>query len=451
MINKINDTIVSIATPKGMSGIGVVRISGINSFYIAVKIIKKKILINNFKYVSFFDKNNILIDIGLILVFKSPKSFTGENVIEFHVHGNNLILNILVETIIFFGARLALPGEFSFRAYFNNKIDLSQAEAINLLIHSNKLFNNKFILRSLNGEFSLKIKSLLKNILIIRSEIETSLNFPDDIFIKDSAFINKIKNIYKNYCNLFNEIKIIKKVNLKYNIIILGETNAGKSSLFNLLLNKNRALITDVPGTTRDFIEDTLILNNITLNLIDTAGFNFNTVCILEKNSILSTFNQIKRSNVVIFIFDITSNNFNNEYIFFNILKKHKTTVKFFVLKNKIDLFGLDSKILYYNNYIEIYISIKKKIGVDFFLYELNKIFNNINNFTYIVNERQYDLFNKININFKIINLLLENKLDSIILANNFESIYFYLSNIIGVNCSHDIVKTIFANFCIGK
>ncbi len=451
MINKINDTIVSIATPKGMSGIGVVRISGINSFYIAVKIIKKKILINNFKYVSFFDKNNILIDIGLILVFKSPKSFTGENVIEFHVHGNNLILNILVETIIFFGARLALPGEFSFRAYFNNKIDLSQAEAINLLIHSNKLFNNKFILRSLNGEFSLKIKSLLKNILIIRSEIETALNFPDDIFIKDSAFINKIKNIYKNYCNLFNEIKIIKKVNLKYNIIILGETNAGKSSLFNLLLNKNRALITDVPGTTRDFIEDTLILNNITLNLIDTAGFNFNTVCILEKNSILSTFNQIKRSNVVIFIFDITSNNFNNEYIFFNILKKHKTTVKFFVLKNKIDLFGLDSKILYYNNYIEIYISIKKKIGVDFFLYELNKIFNNINNFTYIVNERQYDLFNKININFKIINLLLENKLDSIILANNFESIYFYLSNIIGVNCSHDIVKTIFANFCIGK
>lgn len=296
MFKKFLDTIVAISTPKGVGAIGILRLSGSKSILIAKIITKKSIIKHNVIITSNFFINDKLIDFGLVLCFEKPKSFTGEDVIEFHTHGSEIILNNLLLKSIELGARLAEPGEFSFRAYFNGKLDLIQAEAINNLIHSTLSDKNSFILKSLNGIFSKDLKYILNNILLLRRDLEAFIDFPDNVYFDEYHFVNNLFLIKNFFLRLLDKITFNNLNSDTLKVSIVGNTNVGKSSLFNFLLKHKRSIVSDIHGTTRDFIEEKYnIHESIYLNLIDTAGFKGDFTTNLEKNTILRTFEQIKK------------------------------------------------------------------------------------------------------------------------------------------------------------
>lgn len=451
MIKYLNDTIVAIATPKGLGAIGIVKLSGTKSKNIAEKIIRKKILKKIIIYTNFFNNKNEVIDKGIVIFFEKPHSFTGEDVVEFHAHGSNIILNNIINLTIKFGARLAKAGEFSFRAYINNKIDILQAESINTLIKSKNKYKNKLILNSLTGKLSKELKIIINDLLNISANLEASIDFPDDVNLNKITLMKNVKNIYKNFLKITKKIEIDTDIIKNIKIIILGDTNVGKSSLFNSILNKNRSIISNIPGTTRDFIEDKIDINNKIIEITDTAGLNKNSLCKIEKHSILRSFNEIKNSDIILYVFDITKqNNIKDKKILDILLKKNKKK-KFIIVKNKIDLQNIDKKINFYKNYTEVFISVKKKIGLNFLKREIQKIYIKSNNIKYIVNKRHYQLFIKSKKYFKKIFDLIKNKNDIIILAEMFKFLLMFIEKIIGEKISKKLIKKIFSNFCIGK
>ena len=353
MFKNFLDTIVAISTPKGIGAIGIVRLSGPKSLFIAEVLTKKKIKDNVITRSKFY-LNNSIIDFGLVLYFKKPKSFTGEDIVEFHTHGSEVILNSLLLEAINLTARLAEPGEFSFRAYLNGKLDLIQVEAINSLINSNFTSNNLSIVKSLIGIFSKDIKYILNSILLLRRDLEAFLNFPDSVYFDESHFINNFILVKNRFFSLFEKINF-NNVGCDFlKISIVGNANVGKSSLFNFLIKNKRSIVSNVAGTTRDFIEEKYKINeNFFLNLVDTAGFKIDFTSNLDKNTILKTFEQIKKSSLIIYMFDVTENKSAFEdKIFTSILKNFKNK-KFIIVYNKIDLVKNNSnflkKIIYQN------------------------------------------------------------------------------------------------------
>lgn len=453
MFLNLSDTIVNFATSRSMSGVGIIRLSGSNSLNIAYLISKKKkIFANKINYSNFYDDNENIIDFGLILYFIKPKSFTGEDVIEFHVHGSILILDNLLSLILKLGARLSEPGEFTFRSYLNNKIDLLQAEAINDLITSNNKFCNKLILKSLFGDFSLNIKNIRNNIMDLRINLEAFLEFPDNVLFDENLIHAKLSKIISDFDLLF--LNLYEK-NLNKNIIriiIIGDTNVGKSSLFNSLLKKNRSIISDTPGTTRDFIEDDFFLSNFNFKLVDTAGFNSNSECFIEKSGILKTIEQISNSEIILYLTDFGKNMTPLTDTFFkNLLIKKDNKIKLFFIKNKIDLYFIDEYIKYFDDYTEIGISVKDNLGLDFILNELNKSLIDFSNKKYIVNKKNYSLFL---ICKNHIDLIRDFNLNTIVFdvcLDNLKSCYDCFSEILGENSSDELLKEIFSKFCLGK
>lgn len=452
MIYNLYDTIVAVSTPRGVGGIGIIRLSGVKSLDIICKISKKEKITNGVNHASFYCKNDLLLDKGVILFFKSPKSFTGEDVVELHAHGNDLILDALVCRCIEFGARMADHGEFSFRSYINGKIDLIQAEAVNSIIKSQSLYTNKFIFKSLLGSFSEEIKNILNQLLKLRIDLESTIEFPDHFDFNFDAFYSEFFNIYNLYVNLFNTVLLDSFLNESLNVVILGNVNVGKSSLFNCLLNRNRSIVSDIPGTTRDFIDCDLIINGCRFKLIDTAGFNSSTKDCLEKISIDRTLNQAKYANILVFVVDGLDNiDFFDDKNFRHVLDTCIGKFKVILLRNKIDLLGLNKKILYYDDYVEIFVSVKNNEGIDLLVNEFISTFSFLKDNLYFVGKRQYDLLLDIKTYFD--NLLISNNcyqsLD--LYAENVNLICKKLHELIGIDISDDILNKIFSQFCVGK
>lgn len=452
MINNLNDTIVAISTPKGKGGIGIIRLSGSRAYIISKVITKKKLIDRNIKYTNFFDEKNIILDNGLVLFFKKPRSFTGDDVVEFHVHGNDLILNSIIIRIIKLGARMAEPGEFSFRAYINNKIDILQAISINTLINSKNISNNKLILNTLLGNLSKEIKFIINDILLLRCEIESSIDFPDDVKFNTKNLIQNINFIKKKLTILLKKIKLDTNMNEDIKIIIVGDTNVGKSSFFNWMLKKDRAIITDAAGTTRDFLEDTIMLNNKIFHIIDTAGLNKKSYCKIEKNGILKTFEQMKNANIMLFMFDVTSLNITeHEKIVNIIINKFKKTKKILILKNKIDVLHSKHTIIKHKTYTEHCISVKKKIGLAEVLNDIKNIYNNTRSYHYSINKQHFNYLLKSKNELITINLYLKNNNELVFIAEKLKTTYLLLKQSIGENTSDIMLEKIFSTFCIGK
>ena len=453
MFLNLSDTIVNLATNRSVSGIGIIRLSGSNALNIAYLISKKKIIsANKINYSKFYNTDGTIIDFGLILFFMKPKSFTGEDVIEFHVHGSILILDELLALILKLGARLSEPGEFTFRSYLNNKIDLLQAEAINDLINSNNKFCNKLILKSLFGEFSFNVKNLRDSIMDLRINLEAFLEFPDNILFDKNLIYTKLSKIISDFDLLFTNLyeKTLNKNIIK--ITIIGNTNVGKSSLFNSLLKKDRSIISDVPGTTRDFIEDDFFLSNFHFKLVDTAGFNSDSQCLIEKSGILKTFEQISNSEIILYLTDITKNLTPlTDNFFKDLLIKKDNKIKLFFIKNKIDLYFIDKYIKYFDDYTEIGISVKNNLGLDIILDELNKSLFDFSNKSYIVNKKNYSLFLMCKNHIDLIRNFNLNTVVFDVCLDNLKSCYNYFSEILGENHSDELLKEIFSKFCLGK
>ncbi|BAC24158.1 thdF [Wigglesworthia glossinidia endosymbiont of Glossina brevipalpis] len=449
------DSIVAIATPPGKGGIGIIRVSGNLSVKIAKIFLKRLPKEKQAEYIPFYSKNGNTLDQGIALFFKSPKSLTGEDVLEFQAHGSPVALNFLLQEILSIkGMRLAKPGEFLERAFINGKIDLIQAEAISDLINSCSIQAAKSALISIRGYFSKKINNLILSIKKLRMKIEVDIDFSEENFNKISIECIKhdlekiILNINKIQCS-FNRGAILKEGS---KIVIIGKPNSGKSSIFNILSGNNNAIVTSIEGTTRDILHEHIYLDNIPLHIYDTAGLR-KTDDKIEKIGILRALKEIKTSDHILLIVDSNidkSNDINLIWPKFNSNIKNKITI----IRNKIDLSKEipEIKIFKKNNIISL--SAYTGEGVDIlikYLKDLNCLLLNEEG-CILARTRHILEIKKAKNNILNAKKLLNKYNLSDFVSEELRIAQSCLEKILGINNnSNDFLNEIFSNFCIGK
>lgn len=448
----MNDTIAAISTTTGIGAISIIRLSGPESLEIASKVFTKdltKVETHTIHY-GYIKNNNEKIDEVLVSVMKAPKTFTKEDIVEINCHGGIATTNKVLEILLNNGARLAEPGEFTKRAFLNGRIDLLEAEATMDLISSKSDKARKMSLNTLTGETSNLIKDLRSDIVGIISNIEVNIDYPEyeDIEVltneKILPEIQRFKEKLEKIIKKSQDSKVIKE-GIKVGII--GKPNVGKSSLLNSLLEEEKAIVTNVPGTTRDIVEGTIILDNVILNIIDTAGIR-ESDDIVEKIGIEKSLAIINEADLVIFILN------NNEKITAEekeLLEKLKDKKKIIVI-NKIDLENkLDKSIL--DNYIEI--SAKENIGIEKIKDEIKRLFNlgelEASDLTYMSNARSISLLGKSlnNINDAISEINNNSPID--IVEFHLKDAWNNLGEIIGETYTDELLDELFSRFCLGK
>lgn len=299
-------TIVAIATANGIGSISIVRISGVNALEIATKISKKTTFQPRLANLSsLYNTNNEVIDEALVLYFKAPFSFTGEDVIEFQCHGGVAIANMLVNEALKHGARIANPGEFSKRAFFNNKIDLTKAEAISKIIEARSEDAVKLLARQLKGELTVFVNEIREDLLFMLAYTEVSIDYAEDDLPKDifEQIKNKMEKIIVKLSNTLDASKRREGMIEGFKVAIIGKPNVGKSSLLNKLLNYDRAIISDIAGTTRDTIEESVRIGTHIIKIVDTAGIR-DASDVIEKIGIEKSIQAINEADIVIALFD---------------------------------------------------------------------------------------------------------------------------------------------------
>ncbi|MEH6557622.1 MAG: tRNA uridine-5-carboxymethylaminomethyl(34) synthesis GTPase MnmE [Oceanicoccus sp.] len=308
------DTIVAIATAPGRGGVGIVRVSGPNSKTIAASITDSQLTPRYAHYGAFYEARSLannnpdqIIDYGLTLFFPGPHSFTGEDVLELQAHGGPVVLDYMLSEIIKLGARLARPGEFSERAFLNNKIDLTQAEAIADLINSASQQAARNAVRSLQGQFSEKITSLVKAVIQLRVYVEAAIDFPEEEidFLADGKVSSDLKNIVTRLNAVFSEAKQGTLVQEGMTVVIAGKPNAGKSSLLNALSGRDSAIVTEIEGTTRDVLREQIQIDGMPLHIIDTAGLR-ESPDIIEQEGIRRAWDEINKADRILLVVDST-------------------------------------------------------------------------------------------------------------------------------------------------
>ena len=451
MNNMNNDTICALATGGGISAIALIRISGKETINIVNKIFSKDLSKKETHTVHFgniIDNKNI-IDEVVITLFHKNQSFTGEETVEISCHGSKYIQNKILELLINNGVRMANPGEYTMRAFQNGKLDLSQAESVADLIEAESEAAHKTAIQHLRGGFSKKLKLLRQKLIDFASLIELELDFSEeDVEFADRTQLNKLlEELKTEISSLINSFKIGNVIKNGIPVAILGAPNVGKSTLLNRLLNEEKAIVSDIAGTTRDSIEDEIIIKGYNFRFIDTAGIR-KTDDTIENLGIDRAISHAKKSSIIIYLLD-ASENIDNQISNINNLPK-KDQSKIIKVVNKIDL---NNEIKSINNGC-LHISAKENKGID----ELkNKIFDftNINaldnNNTIVTNQRHYEQLKKTLNELKIVIEGLDNELSSDLLAINIKQSLFHLGLITGEVSTDDLLSNIFGKFCIGK
>ena len=448
----MEDTIVAISTSVGEGAISIIRLSGHDALNIVSKVFTKdltKVDSHTIHY-GFITSNNEKIDEVLVSVMKAPKTFTREDIVEINCHGGIATTNKVLEVLLENGARLAEPGEFTKRAFLNGRIDLLEAEATMDLISSKAESARKISINTLTGETSNLIKNLRSELVKIISNIEVNIDYPEyediEVLTNESILpdIKKFKEKLEEIIKKSEDSKVIKE---GIRVGIIGRPNVGKSSLLNSLLEEEKAIVTDVPGTTRDTVEGSLIVSGIPLNIIDTAGIR-KTEDTVEKIGVEKSLKIIDTSDLLIYILN------NNEEITEEekeILEKTKNKKRIIVV-NKIDLkTKLNKKLL--DSYIEI--SVKENIGIDKIKDEIKRLFNigeiSTNDMTYLSNARSIALLKKSlnNINDAINEINNNNPIDIVELS--LKESWNNLGEVIGETYTDELLDELFSRFCLGK
>ena len=455
----MNNTIVAISTAPGIGGIGIIRMSGENCFEVLEKIFKQKnaqdieeIKGYSIKYGNIVE-NDQIIDEVLVSYFKAPKSYTAENMCEINSHGGVVIMNKILDLCIRNGAELAEPGEFTKRAFLNGRMDLSQAEAVIDIINAKTDKEAKISLEQLEGNLSEKIKQIRKTVISVMADIEATIDYPEyDLEEVTNAKISKILDevdiILDSLEKSFYNGKILRE---GINTAIIGRPNAGKSSLLNLILNEERAIVTDIEGTTRDTIEEYISIDGVPLKIIDTAGIRDASDAV-EKIGVEKAIEIAKKSDIVIAIFDI-SRELNKEDKDILKLLEDKNSI---ILLNKIDLDRkIDIESIKAVNKPIVEISTKTREGLEELYSEISKLFklkeiandgetivSNVRHKNIIINSRK-------NLNKARETILNNMPID--IISSYLKEIIEELGKITGETVTEDVISEIFSKFCLGK
>lgn len=458
---KVVDTIAAIATASGNSGIGIIRVSGDEAIEIVDKIFKSvnsdKKLVNvkshTINYGHIVD-NDKVIDEVLVSVMNGPHSYTGEDVVEINCHGGMIVIRKILEIVIKNGARTAEPGEFTKRAFLNGRMDLSQAEAVMDVINAKNEFALSSSIEQLNGRVSEKIKSLREKIIYNIAFIESALDDPEHIRIdgyseKLSKILEEVNGELSRLINNFDNGRIVKE---GVKTVILGKPNAGKSSLLNLLLGEERAIVTDIEGTTRDTLEESINLNGVFLNLIDTAGIR-DSEDVVEQIGVNKAKELAEKSDLVIFVADASKELDENDKEIINLIKDKQAIV----LLNKSDLGTIinEKNVSEFDNKPVITFSAKTGDGLDELENKIRDLFYEgkvkYNDELYITNARQKEsLINAKNSIEEVIKSV-ENDMPEDFYSIDLMDAYTYLGQIIGESVEDDLVNEIFSKFCMGK
>ncbi|ANW96012.1 tRNA modification GTPase MnmE [Wenyingzhuangia fucanilytica] len=461
----LKDTIVALATASGVGAIAVIRLSGPDAITIAndcfTSIKEHKSLLDQKSHtlhLGHFMDDQRVVDQVLVSVFKNPHSYTGEDTIEISCHGSLYIQQEIIQILLKKGARMADAGEFTLRAFINGKLDLSQAEAVADLISSDSEASHQVAMQQMRGGFSNEIQHLRDQLINFASLIELELDFAEeDVEFADrtefKALVARIQLVLKRLIDSFAVGNVIKN---GIPVAIVGEPNVGKSTLLNALLNEERAIVSDIAGTTRDTIEDEMIIDGVAYRFIDTAGIR-ETKDVVENIGIQKTFEKISQAQVVIYLFDVTKYKVQSkEYkVELEQIKNKFPQKQLIVIGNKADAISEENILALKEEIPELVaISAKSKIGIDTLTNELTKMVNigALNNQdTIVTNSRHYDALLKALNEINKVDEAILNNVSSDLMAIDIRETLYYFGLITGEVTNDDLLGNIFANFCIGK
>lgn len=452
-----DDTIVALATPPGIGAIGVIRLSGKNAISIINELFTSKDLTQQKTHtihVGFLKDKGTAIDEVVVSLFKNPKSYTGEDVVEISCHGSPFVQQQVVQACIRKGARLAKPGEFTQRAFLNGKLDLTQAEAVADLIASNTSASQKAALHNIRGGFSSILKELRENLIQFSALIELELDFSqEDVEFADRtkfyALVEGADSVTKQLLESFKLGNVIKN---GVSVAIIGKPNAGKSTLLNALLNENRAIVSDIAGTTRDTIEELINIDGILFRLIDTAGIRDNSSDVIELIGMEKSKEKIKASDEVIYIFDVNTESRADVEAAMALLGD--ANPNYLLVGNKADVLGMDKAAQKFTGEDILFISAREKMHIDMLKERLadKVIRGNINpENTIITNARHYAALKEVDRSLNDIKAGLDKKIPGDLLALDIRRCLHYISEITGDISNENVLDYIFSRFCIGK
>ena len=457
-------TIVAIATPPGSGAISVIRLSGNDSLKLCMshfKPVNKKLTLDNIEshklYLGIFIDGNIDIDEVLVSYFKSPASYTSEDVIEISCHGSEFIQQKIMEVLINAGARTAEPGEFTLRAFLNGRMDLSQAEGVADLIASQSSSSHSIALNQMRGGISNKISNLRAKLIDFASLIELELDFSEEDveFANREQFNKLIVELKEELDSLINSFSMGNVIKQGIPVAIIGKPNVGKSTLLNAILNEEKAIVSHIPGTTRDTIEDTFIIGGYKFRFIDTAGLR-QSDDVIEKIGIERTYEKINQATIILYVCDISS--ITSETVE-NVLEEFKQFIQdeskhFVFVANKIDeLAKLPSHIKEILELDTVFVSAKRKENIHMLADSLVNIVKkfNISNDIIVSNSRHYQALVNANNSIEQVDVGFKNEVPTDLIAIDIRQALHELGTITGQVSTDEVLGNIFGKFCIGK
>lgn len=436
-------TIIAQATPPGRGGVAIIRISGPLVVSIIPKLIKKNLPPRLATYAHFYFADE-LIDAGLAIFFPQPNSFTGEDVLELHCHGGVVVVDSLLQSLLALGATLAQPGEFSLRAFLNGKMDLTQAEAVADLIDASSKQAARLALRSLQGEFAKAVNIIIEKIIYLRMYIEAAIDFVDEEidFLADDKIYQRIVAVIQDLQDIQSKAQAGSRLREGLTAVIVGAPNVGKSSLLNRLSAQDVAIVTDIPGTTRDVLRHQILIDDIPLQIIDTAGLRESEDKV-EQEGIRRAQKEMQQADLLLHVID-NENALPSEHF-------SKSDARKIIIRNKIDLQNLSPAIQEKENAVTVFLSARTGCGMDLLKQSIKQTINasEQSEGLYLARRRHLDALSQANKHLQACQPQI--KISSELAAEELRLTQLALQEITGEFTTDDLLGRIFASFCIGK